>query len=209
MGLEDLTTIRAAAGLPAAAQSYWWVMPLVVAVSVAAASFWAWRSIRENRAIARRRATLDLIERSESSDYYRRAAAAFSAVRRDPQGFEPLFAPTNPELQAQRRRVLDFLNHYELVAIGIRDGVLDEAFYRRWMRSVVIRDWAAAEAFVQHIRAPTPDSGLDADTSAAFAQFEAMAEAWRDGRRFDGRQRVSISGRRARTPAATRRRTAG
>ncbi|WP_461429252.1 DUF4760 domain-containing protein [Gymnodinialimonas sp.] len=138
-------------------------------------AFWVSnRTIRANQDIARKRATLDLIERSESTDFYLSVYAAFKEVLASNAGFEQIKDPTMPAVMEQRRKVIAFLNHYELVAIGIEQGILDESLYRDFMRGTVVRHWARAEEFVTHLRSDTPDSRAP----KAFEKFEALALKW-------------------------------
>jgi hypothetical protein len=161
-----------------ASSRFWWVAPAVVAFFASVAAAISVVSIRSNAAIARKRATLDLIERSESTEYYQRSYAAFTEVRKDPSGLMQLAEISNPHLLEQRQRVLNFLNHYELIAIGIKKGILDEDVYETFMRSTVVRDWEEAREFVNHIRRPTPDSGATISAGGAFCEFQALAEKW-------------------------------
>nr|WP_255670755.1 DUF4760 domain-containing protein [Cognatishimia sp. F0-27] len=162
----------------AAPNTYWWVAPAVIACSAVMAALISLRAIAANKEIARKRATLDLIERSESTEYYQSLHRAFTAVRRDEGGLAQLKVVTNPDLMLQRQRVLNFLNHYEIIAIGIKKGVLDEDLYRSFMRSTVVRDWFEAEDFIAHIRRPTPDSGSKVSANKAFSNFEELALKW-------------------------------
>jgi Domain of unknown function (DUF4760) len=43
----------------------------------------------------------------------------------------------------------DYINHYELVAIGIRSNILDERMYRTWMEGPFVRDFNSAADFIQ------------------------------------------------------------
>lgn len=107
--------------------------------------------IRNARSIARQKATLDIIEKFESTDHYRSRNEAFSAVRKS-GGFAALHNPATDALKTVRGQVQDYINHYELIAIGIRSNILDERIYRNWMGSAVVRDWNAAAAYVQNER---------------------------------------------------------
>ncbi|WP_299628010.1 DUF4760 domain-containing protein [uncultured Tateyamaria sp.] len=169
---------EAALVICAASNSFWWVSPLVIALSACAAAIISITSIRSNKEIARKRATLDLIERSETTEHYQSLYKAFTDVRKDDGGFEQLKSVTNPQLLEQRRKVIAYLNHYELMAIGIRKGILDEGVYGDFMRSTVVRDWHAAADFVTHIRTPTPDSGTEVPANKAFSEFETLAAKW-------------------------------
>jgi hypothetical protein len=160
------------------AAPYWWVTPLAIFGSALIAAGLSWLAIKTNRAIARKRATLDLIERSESQPYYRDLYEAFKSVRDDPTGFEPLVSPTNPTLKKQRQDVLAFLNHYELIALGCGSDVLDKDFYCGWMKAAVVRDWEATERFVHTIRRPIGDSEHVDGHNKAFSEFEKLAIEW-------------------------------
>ena len=62
--------------------------------------------------------------------------------------------------------------------MGIFDGILDEGVYKNYMRSTLVRDWFAAKPFIAHIRTPSPDSGSEVPTTAAFSNFERLALKW-------------------------------
>lgn len=163
----------AAEGIPAAFR-FLWVPLLAAIVSGITAFLVSNRTIRANQDIARKRATLDLIERSESTEFYLSVYAAFREVLASDAGFEQIKDPTMPAIMEQRRKVIAFLNHYELIAIGIEQGILDEELYRDFLRGTVVRHWLRAETFVAHLRADTPDSRAP----KAFEKFEALAHKW-------------------------------
>lgn len=121
--------------------------PALVLISV----FVAWLGIRNARSVARQKATLDIIEKFESTEHYRSLNEGFSAIRRA-DDFACLHNPCNDADRAARGRVQDYLNHYELVAIGIRNNILDAKIYGEWMGSAVVRDWNAAAAYIQRER---------------------------------------------------------
>ena len=177
--MSDCTTVsEAALTICVASSGFWWVGPLVIGCAATIAAIISVKSIQANKEVARKRATLDLIERSESTEHYQSLYAAFSQVRKDPAGLMQLADITNPNLLEQRQKVLNYLNHYELIAIGIKMGILDETVYKAFMRSTVVRDWEAAREFVTHIRTPSEDSGSEVSANAAFSAFEALAQKW-------------------------------
>lgn len=157
--------------------------PTVVVVSVAISATLALLSIYSARAIARQRATLDLIEKRESTAHYVAIHRRFAALRRG-RGFVHLDAADAED--EDRRAVVDYLNHYELVAIGIRKRVLDERFYREWMRGPFVRDWNAAADFVQQERWKLDATGGWKYHPTIYANYEAVACRWSpDARRLD------------------------
>lgn len=131
----------------------WWkiALSIVTPVLVFASAIIAWRSLRNTRAVAKQRATLDLIEKAESTDHYRRLSTAFARARRENK-FAILNDPPTPDDRELRQAVLDYFNHYELVAIGIDHDILDETIYRAWMQSHVVMEWNAAAVFIQNER---------------------------------------------------------
>lgn len=162
-----------------AASPYWWITPLVVFLSAIVAGCLSYQSIRTNRDIARRRATLDLIEKSESTPYYQEMVACFSELRKAGDKFRQIENPTNSEIKKQRAKIISYLNHYELIAIGCANGILDEVTYKTYMRSVVVRDWEAAEPFIDFMRRPESADITSADhAKSIYANFEALAKKW-------------------------------
>lgn len=113
---------------------YWYVVPFVGLVGAGVAVY----SVAANRAVARMRATLDLIERSESSDYYSDIRKSFRKMN-DEEVLVMIKYPKSDEERDLRRKVLAYLNHYKLVAIGCRSRILDENFYAKWMKTTLIR----------------------------------------------------------------------
>lgn len=173
MALEAATTPQM---VVVAASSFWWVSPLVTVFAAAIGGFIAINSIKANRAIARTRATLDLIERLESQPYYQELATAFKEIRGDQDGFRQILDPKSTPQKVQRAKILNFLNHYELVAVGCKKGVLDKDFYSMFMRSAVVRDWLAAETFVTDLRNPPGQH----PRPKIYEHFEGLAHEWMD-----------------------------
>ncbi len=134
-------------------------------------------SVRANRSLARLKATLDLIERTESNDHYLKLRASFRRLETnsaDPAFFARITKPTEEPDRTLRREIVAYINHYELVAIGCAVGILDEGFYRSWMRSHVIRDFKLARPLILAARTNPADP-----VPAAYAGFEAMAGRFR------------------------------
>ncbi|MEL6436913.1 MAG: DUF4760 domain-containing protein [Pseudomonadota bacterium] len=74
---------------------------------------------------------------------------------------------------------MGYLNHYELVAIGIAKKALDEDYYGAWMKGPLVRDWNAAPEFVQRERwkwDPSADRWIY--RSSVWANYGALARRW-------------------------------
>jgi len=167
------------------ASSFSWlslIAPGMIALSVCAA-IWGVQKARET---ARQRATLDMIEKVESTPHYRDLHAAFAYHRRM-DTFARLHNPTEEKDKRERTAVLDYLNHYELVSIGIRKRILDAAIYRDWMQGPFVRDWNAARRFIQRERWKyDPGTRKWSYYEPLFANYQKTAGAWsKDARMID------------------------
>ena len=127
-----------------------YLTPLVALLSLAVTAGIALRALHNTRAVARQKATLDLIEKRESTDHYRAISRNFFELQKG-AGFMHLVDPA-PSDKDSRKAVFDYLNHYEIISIGIRQDILDEKIYRAWMEGAFVRDWNAAAEFIQRER---------------------------------------------------------
>jgi hypothetical protein len=159
--------------VPPAADWRTLIAPALVLISTAVAVL----ALITTKRIARRKATLDLIEKVESTEHYRSLNATFSRLRRG-RGFAHLADPLTPQDEADRARVNDYLNHYELVSVGIFQRILDEAFYRTWMRAPFVRDWNAAVDFVQRERWRRGPDGAWTYNARIYCNYQRMARRW-------------------------------
>jgi len=127
------------------------------------------------------RATLDLIEKAESSEPYRKLSITFrnALASKDPTKLVPidkLMMPETPDEVDQRLKIIFFLNHYELIASGFNHGVLDRSFYADFMRGALVHDWKVAKPFIDELRKPDP--GVHPHPVTIYEHFEALAKEW-------------------------------
>jgi Domain of unknown function (DUF4760) len=150
------------------------IAPLLILISVGVA-IWGVRNARE---IARQKATLDLIEKRESTEHYKTLLKTFREIRLG-QGFGELANPLTDNAREARSSILDYINHYELVAIGIRRNILDELMYRDWMEGAFVRDFNAAADFIQGERwRRTADGKGWVYRKSIFGNYQWAAERW-------------------------------
>lgn len=184
---RDASNVLSWLGCAPSSAPHWAMLlpPALVVISI----FVAVLAVLTARAIAREKATLDLIEKAESSDHYRAVSQTFSSMRLG-AGFSHLHASNDANLTAegtrQRRAVFDYISHFELVAIGIKRGVLDEKLYKQWMHGAFVRDWNAVADFIQRERWKW-DAKRDCWTyrPSIYAFYQDLACRWsRDARRL-------------------------
>lgn len=77
--------------------------------------------------------------------------------------------------QIDLSHIRQILNHYELIAIGIRENIIDEAIYRRWFQTGLIRDWEAASDLISRLR-KDPDVP---NRQSVYIEMEELATRWR------------------------------
>ena len=126
----------------------------------------------ENRRRDRVKATLAYLTRREWDRDFIETRSAFAELRDKPAGLEK-FGKKGlggfPEQQVIRRA----LNNYEMVAIGIKQGILDEEFYRLWCKSAVLTDYKASQGYINALNKAETEKLLgQQNTSANFVNLE-------------------------------------
>ena len=101
----------------------------------------AYLAMRAQSRSARQRATLDFIRELAVDSEYQEARKSFLTARDDPKSLREI-AEGSPDQAAHFRYLY---NTHELMAIGIKENILDDNLYHRWYRSTVINDCAVAQ----------------------------------------------------------------
>ncbi|MEQ8968029.1 MAG: DUF4760 domain-containing protein [Azospirillaceae bacterium] len=127
-------------------------------------------SVAASRVATKRRAAIDLIVRSESGAF-QESRAVFKDVLANGVLLN-LLNPRSAEDFSRRRSVQELLNHYELVAISIRENIVDENIMKLYQRRSVIDYWDDAKEIVTEARRLTENDNI-------FHNFEWLAERWR------------------------------
>lgn len=158
---------------PSVTSTFWWVQPSVTAVGI----FVAGAAIYSSRNASRLKATLDFIEGSESKEYYQTRYKAYRKYRTDGAYRISVLDPKDLTHENDRDYCLDFLNHYEAVAIACDKGIIDKNFYYKWMGENFVRDWNVATDLVRQTRMPRMPG--DRGCPTAFQNFERLAVKWK------------------------------
>jgi hypothetical protein len=135
---------------------------VVSAIGVIVSIIWA-------RLIAKRRATLDLLINEQSHETAIKERTAFLTIRKggDLSRWATADKENSPEAEVLRATI----NRYELVAIGIRKGIIDEKLYKLWCRTTLVSDWRAVKPFVVQLRSNNK-------TPTTFCEAESIAKRW-------------------------------
>ncbi len=146
-----------------------WFAPLAILLSAFLGAYVAVHSLKAHREIARKRATLDVILKSESDEYFERIYSVFTSEKNRKSGLEALLQAETDGEKTARTEVDNFLNHYELIAISIEQNILDEQFYKDWMRSTYIRHYKESKKYIENVRKKSPN---------VYIAFQKLAEKW-------------------------------
>jgi hypothetical protein len=120
----------------------------ILSASIALAVF------SHTRLANRRRATLDMVMRTLLDDTVQKKYGEFKKlVRRDgnPDDAFKLEGLLEPDVENHddREIILNQLNIYELMALGIRRKIFDEKFYKRWFHATFMKDYEDSIAFIK------------------------------------------------------------
>lgn len=106
-------------------------------------------------------------------------------VRDSTEGFAEIVKIVKGEVKGdkdtikQLEEISNFLNHYEVICIGIIKGIIDERICSSWMRSNLIRSWRDATPIIDAAREGNP---------RIFIFFKTIAEKWIDEEERDKRK---------------------
>lgn len=114
--------------------------------------------VRTQRTIARQRATIDHFARSEADKDLIAARAVFIRLARE--GSLAPWAAADKEPSDEAQKIGLVLNDYELIALGISVGIIDEPLCRRYNRATMMAYWHHARPFVRALRARTKSRNI-------------------------------------------------
>ncbi|MNO23684.1 hypothetical protein D3C76_134900 [compost metagenome] len=128
------------------------------------------RSISHNEKLARQRATIDLLLQQRTDHNLIESKKAVGTIHSNGGDFTSL-ATKDKAQDENRSHILAIINNYEFIALGIREGALDESIYKRAVYSQVVRDWGAMRPFIMELRRQNGRNTL-------FQEFEVLAKRW-------------------------------
>lgn len=128
--------------------------------------------IRQRRRVTARRATLEFIVTHEiHNSEWIECCEAFKAWKSRGYNTNRIVDPQSHDDRSIAVRVLTVLNHFESVAVGINNQIIDEALYKGWYRSTYIEYWQASEQLVKDLR-------LHHKSEVLYDRFENTANRW-------------------------------
>lgn len=123
----------------------------------------------QNRKIARQRATVEMLSRGLGDTHESVKRAKFIKLRDEDVSLKDHASGDTVKADLIR----ECFNRHELMALGIRENILDEDLYHRWFRSTVIKDWKAAtdQEYIEWAKAET-------NTDKVYCELQWLADKW-------------------------------
>jgi hypothetical protein len=123
------------------------------------------------RRISRQTLTFQTIENQIWDGDYIAARKAFIEIRDSKSAAElSTLASAASAKIPEAAAIRSVLNNYEIMAVGMMKGVLDETMYKRFFRATFMRDHEMIKPFIDALRQRSPK---------AFVEYTAVYEKWR------------------------------
>jgi hypothetical protein len=146
----------------------------VQAVCIVLSAIAAFLVIWHNGRISRQAATIAMVRATFFEDGERESYNKFKEfienLETDGQCISDFAEPKHDNSDANAL-ILRQINNYELVSLGIKKGVFDERFYKRWFFSQLTRDFKKLKPYIDRVRECYHND-------AYFCEFEGLAGRW-------------------------------
>lgn len=131
----------------------------ISAVAITGAAIFAW--IWQRGGIARRTLTFKTLEEQMWDKDFIEQRKIFVGLREN-HGSSDLedFAKEENDDDDKAQSIRIILNNYELMCIGIKQGVLDEEMIRQYHRSTWVKDYERMKPYIAAVRKKTAFKGL-------------------------------------------------
>jgi hypothetical protein len=154
---------------------YRWLHPetweLIRACTLAFGVLVAVVSVLEARRVARKKQTADTLLYSRSNEQVTAGLRFIREVHESPQKNMRALADDMAANAEELGRMIVVLNFYETVAVGIREGIYDEAMWKRAQHRQIVVLWQRVEQLVKNLR--TKQSHL-----TLYQELEILAKRW-------------------------------
>ena len=147
-----------------------WFVPGAILVSAFIAAAAAVLAIWHQRVIAKKRAMIEALLKKNWDQDYIRARKEFVRLREDRGAL--LEAAKQVDQSGDDASVIrSILNDYEITALGIKRGILDEEIFKLWFKTSFLEDHDKLRPFIEEIRQRNP---------RVFIELEQLASKMRE-----------------------------
>lgn len=138
-------------------------------MAIVASAIGVFVTVLWSKIVSCRRATLDIVLSEETDPAHVEQRTKFVILR--DQGHLSKFADPENTHGEEASLIRAILNRYELVAIGVFSGTLDEKSYKRWCRTTLVKDWTCVKPFVMQLR-------HQQNAPSVYCELEKLAKKW-------------------------------
>ena len=128
-------------------------------------------TVRYNLSVQKKRATLDLIIKTESDKHYIELTEKFYELAKKKENLLTQIENDDSLISTVQK----FLNHQEIIALSIRKGIIDEKFYKRWLRTSYVNHYEQAQQLIDNLRRDQKEKYGATD---AYTNFMKLAQKW-------------------------------
>lgn len=122
---------------------------IAASIAIVATAIFAYRQVKAIMDSNRLSKTLDLLVGIQTNTHWREDRKKFIDLRDSLAGLKPHARQASDDCLA----IKAILNRYELIAIGLQHGILDEKMYKKYQKGTLIKDYTHASAFIEEERA--------------------------------------------------------
>lgn len=133
--------------------------------------------IEEQRKHHQQKSTIELLISNNNNAFYLEQRKAYVNMRSKGENFTALACKINEkndEIENKNATITTVLNSIEFICVGIREGIFDEAVYKRMSKSSLIYDWNTLKPYIMELRR------INNNNSKLFCEFEWLATKWID-----------------------------
>jgi|GEM_PF-3884273 hypothetical protein len=155
------------------------IAPLIIAFGSFVTAFFAIKTFRENRAQNKRDTTVSMITRMTCDGHVTEMMEKFRQLRYHLKGMDREIKDWESAKNTQfifggrsfdaSRAIKDMYNFYEVLALGVEKGWLDESIIRSFWRTSYVLDWLDFQDVIV---------SFGNESSEVFKKYENMAYQW-------------------------------
>lgn len=138
----------------------------ILITAVVAAILTAWGVVTQ-RVVTRRLTTIQHLSAKDADKDVIEARKKFNELS-DPTGKLSTYTKPDDLSEEESNSVRLILNDYEVMAIGVENGIFDLAIIKHYGRGTILRDWARTAPFIHKLR-------NELDNPYVYYEFEHLA----------------------------------
>lgn len=135
------------------------------------------KQLQDQRLHHKQKSTIELLLAHNNNSSYLEQRKKFVQMRKDGINFTEIACHIKDKnsLHTEDNAIITgVLNSIEFICVGIREGIFDEAVYKRMSKSSLIYDWHTLKPYIMELRR------INNNNNKLFCEFEWLATKWID-----------------------------